>query len=127
MESQKLFVASKINNSEYNPISIGNITLNTNTSNNNQPNPNHEYLKLQNSKSPKLNENNPNCDSMFQCHLCDKKFKRQTHLQQHLVTHEPRQWDCDVCKKTFTTKYFLKKHKRLHTGKMICHRIRKGK
>lgn len=30
--------------------------------------------------------------------------------------HESRQWDCDVCKKSFTTKYFLKKHKRLHTG-----------
>ncbi|KAF2366665.1 Lipid transport protein N-terminal [Trinorchestia longiramus] len=25
-------------------------------------------------------------------------------------------WECDVCKKCFTTKYFLKKHKRLHTG-----------
>lgn len=53
----------------------------------------------------------------FKCTVCEKKFKRQTHLQQHSLTHEPRQWDCDVCKKTFTTKYFLKKHKRLHTGK----------
>lgn len=25
---------------------------------------------------------------------------------------------CDICKKRFTTKYFLKKHKRLHTGKL---------
>lgn len=25
-------------------------------------------------------------------------------------------WDCDICAKSFTTKYFLKKHKRLHTG-----------
>lgn len=28
-----------------------------------------------------------------------------------------KQWECDVCSKMFTTKYFLKKHKRLHTGR----------
>lgn len=27
-----------------------------------------------------------------------------------------KHWQCDVCNKYFTTKYFLKKHKRLHTG-----------
>ncbi|XP_026484839.2 zinc finger protein 250 [Vanessa tameamea] len=27
-----------------------------------------------------------------------------------------KQWQCEVCRKCFTTKYFLKKHKRLHTG-----------
>ena len=25
-------------------------------------------------------------------------------------------WSCEVCAKSFTTKYFLKKHNRLHTG-----------
>ncbi|XP_016974999.2 zinc finger protein 2 isoform X1 [Drosophila rhopaloa] len=30
----------------------------------------------------------------------------------------PKLWECDVCTKSFTTKYFLKKHKRLHTGEM---------
>lgn len=28
-------------------------------------------------------------------------------------------WVCDICTKSFTTKYFLKKHKRLHTGGII--------
>lgn len=30
--------------------------------------------------------------------------------------NDGKQWQCDVCRKCFTTKYFLKKHKRLHTG-----------
>ncbi|CAH2013398.1 unnamed protein product [Acanthoscelides obtectus] len=30
-----------------------------------------------------------------------------------------KQWECDVCSKMFTTKYFLKKHKRLHTGNFV--------
>ena len=32
------------------------------------------------------------------------------------LTENPKIWECDVCSKAFTTKYFLKKHKRLHTG-----------
>lgn len=33
-----------------------------------------------------------------------------------LNSNDSKQWQCDVCRKCFTTKYFLKKHKRLHTG-----------
>lgn len=33
-----------------------------------------------------------------------------------LEIRDGKQWQCDVCRKCFTTKYFLKKHKRLHTG-----------
>ncbi|XP_055543418.1 zinc finger protein 91 [Wyeomyia smithii] len=34
------------------------------------------------------------------------------------ISETNKQWECDVCLKSFTTKYFLKKHKRLHTGEM---------
>ncbi|XP_052869213.1 zinc finger protein ZFP2 [Anopheles cruzii] len=37
---------------------------------------------------------------------------------QQLSHDHPKQWECDVCRKSFTTKYFLKKHNRLHTGEM---------
>ncbi|XP_076233721.1 uncharacterized protein LOC143178772 isoform X4 [Calliopsis andreniformis] len=43
---------------------------------------------------------------------------QEQHVIQHLKTHEAKQWECDVCSKMFTTKYFLKKHKRLHSGEM---------
>lgn len=34
-----------------------------------------------------------------------------------ITNTEDRVHKCDICNKRFTTKYFLKKHKRLHTGK----------
>lgn len=43
---------------------------------------------------------------------------QEQHVIQHLKTHEGKQWECDTCSKMFTTKYFLKKHKRLHSGEM---------
>nr|CAD7201696.1 unnamed protein product [Timema douglasi] len=54
----------------------------------------------------------------FVCTTCNKAFKKEQHLSQHLRTHDGKQWACEVCNKLFTTKYFLKKHKRLHTGEM---------
>lgn len=36
--------------------------------------------------------------------------------QVEVERNDCKQWQCDVCHKSFTTKYFLKKHKRLHTG-----------
>ncbi|XP_019759834.2 zinc finger protein ZFP2 isoform X1 [Dendroctonus ponderosae] len=39
-------------------------------------------------------------------------------MNKSLRAQDFKQWSCDVCAKMFTTKYFLKKHKRLHTGEM---------
>ncbi|KAG8034612.1 hypothetical protein G9C98_007688 [Cotesia typhae] len=58
------------------------------------------------------------CENGFNCPTCGKNFRKEQHVTQHLKTHEAKQWECDVCSKMFTTKYFLKKHKRLHSGEM---------
>lgn len=47
----------------------------------------------------------------------DKDVTPKFPANMNSVTENPKIWECDVCSKAFTTKYFLKKHKRLHTGK----------
>lgn len=37
--------------------------------------------------------------------------------QESVAKNSSKIFQCEECKKTFTTKYFLKKHKRLHTGR----------
>nr|CAI5836076.1 unnamed protein product [Callosobruchus analis] len=46
---------------------------------------------------------------------------QNTHIKYNVPNN--KQWECDVCTKKFTTKYFLKKHKRLHTGKRFRQRV----
>lgn len=55
-----------------------------------------------------LSSNNATTES----HGSDGSFNAENKL--HNV--EVKAWECDICAKSFTTKYFLKKHKRLHTG-----------
>ncbi len=55
----------------------------------------------------------------FSCTVCDKTFKKEQYLQQHVRTHEAKKWECPVCHKLFTTKEYLRKHSRLHTGMVI--------
>ena len=50
-----------------------------------------------------------------QCHLCDKMYVSMPALAMHLQTHY-RNFNCQVCKKTFSRSWLLQNHMRLHTG-----------
>ena len=56
----------------------------------------------------------------LKCKMCDIKFVKLCELESHIETsHETyHKFECQICKKTFVTKWRLKKHKNLHSGKV---------
>nr|XP_006001466.1 PREDICTED: zinc finger protein 236 isoform X1 [Latimeria chalumnae] len=59
------------------------------------------------------------------CHICNKAFKRATHLKDHMQTHrsgpspssqKPKLFKCDTCDKAFAKPSHLERHSRIHTG-----------
>lgn len=63
-----------------------------------------------------LSGNNNNVNDNTQTLADGKQSEQSQDRSTNCDRNENKQWQCDVCKKCFTTKYFLKKHKRLHTG-----------
>lgn len=51
------------------------------------------------------------------CNVCQKCFYTQSHLQDHMITHNQiKLFKCEVCSKSFARKECFKTHQRLHTG-----------
>ncbi|XP_078032866.1 uncharacterized protein LOC144467791 [Augochlora pura] len=48
------------------------------------------------------------------CNVCQKQFKTNILLSEHLKTHEPRTHPCPVCSKTFINRTTLKIHLKSH-------------
>lgn len=71
---------------------------------------------LQNNKE-KINDENKT--EQYKINTTLKNESEETPQQEDSKKEQGnKQWECEVCSKMFTTKYFLKKHKRLHTGEM---------
>lgn len=64
----------------------------------------------------KLSETSEDKSSEINNHLDEGNQQSAAKTASNSNIQDNKQWECDVCSKLFTTKYFLKKHKRLHTG-----------
>merc|ERR1712242_357100 len=50
----------------------------------------------------------------YECTKCDKKFTDATPLRYHMKLHDAgdtRNYECDICKKTYKTEHMLTAHK----------------
>merc|ERR1712129_235463 len=53
----------------------------------------------------------------YKCQVCDKRFKRNGHLNEHKLIHTgERPHRCKTCSKTFSTTKSLSLHSLMHTG-----------
>ncbi len=58
-------------------------------------------------------------EKVFICHYCEKSFKRECLLVQHMEFHkDPTEWkfECLVCRKKCATKQILKRHAAVHSN-----------
>ena len=81
--------------------------------------------KLIHEKQDMVKKSKSDSDNLMTCNLCDERFKRFVELEKHIkYCHEEHQlFQCDICTKSFTLEWRLKKHSNLHTKNDVqpCH------
>lgn len=52
----------------------------------------------------------------FQCDICKRSFATKLKIKKHMTIHIERPYDCKVCDKAFSREITLVRHIRKHTG-----------
>jgi KRAB domain-containing zinc finger protein len=57
----------------------------------------------------------------FECDVCQKTFKRNSHLKDHMKTHQKKDIYCDNCEQVFDSAAKLSKHITFNHKPVQCH------
>lgn len=77
---------------------------------------NGDKIAISNRRNPKSVAQKEKKLKVFQCALCEKKFKKSHHLVRHQGIHtQNKQLTCDICEKSFKRKLSLQKHSTIHS------------
>ena len=54
-------------------------------------------------------------EKLYNCHMCEKKYKGPDALSKHKKSHSKKEYLCRVCGKEFHSSHQLKRHEKTHT------------
>ena len=60
---------------------------------------------------------------LYQCSKCSQTFSSTKKLNAHFKTHEPREYSCEICLKSFKLKSTLTNHMKFHDDKERARRF----